>query len=334
MKYTFSALVIIFALISCEKDDIAITEPQSAVKQDILSFATQEDFDNTLAKVSTMTKAERNAWEKEQGFKSFGTICDEFYESINPEQFGSLDEVKAFVAKNSDKIELNTNTNDEIFCEPLEFNNGNKYLINSSKMVIIGSKVYKYIDSYLISSSIANVEKMKSFRNLVEVSNNSEYVIINNKGLMKVASAIENTAYKENTIKIGSDNYLIKLYLRTNSYYDVADPRNLHSGPNFSYAFRKTEYRLINYSRRMFIWWVTSYNSSITGSLTTTDSYNVSSTDNNININGPCDDSEYRLLCLNTPTFIYPNDNSTSYFVNYNITAKNIAKNLTVTLVK
>ncbi|GAB1414966.1 hypothetical protein MASR2M117_03720 [Paludibacter sp.] len=51
-----------------------------------------EEFNNTLLKVNSMTKSERLEWEKQQGFKSFGTICNEFYETIDPASFKSNEE--------------------------------------------------------------------------------------------------------------------------------------------------------------------------------------------------------------------------------------------------
>jgi len=91
--FTIAIIAIIFVLSSCEKDEVAQSQPQASTTKDILTFATQEDFDKTLAKVNAMTKEERLAWEKEQGFKSFGTMCDEFYETIDPSSFKSLEEV-------------------------------------------------------------------------------------------------------------------------------------------------------------------------------------------------------------------------------------------------
>lgn len=334
VKNILGLLTFIFVLTGCSQNEDAISTLEST-KQNILSFKTTDEFNETVSKVNAMSKTERLAWEKEQGIKSFGTICDEFYKTIDPRSFKNVDEVNAFVAKNNDKIKFTTSNSGNVYCEPQEFNNTNKYLINHFKMVIIGSKVYKYIDNNLISSDIVNIEKMKLLNSTIEISKNSQYEIIDNSSSqMKISSAIENTAYKENTIKIGSDNYLIKLYLRTNSYYDNADPRNQYPNPSVYYAYRRTEYRLINYSRWMFVWWITLYNSSIEGTLTTNDSYNVQRNITIIPIHGGCDDSGYMPLCLDAFTFIDVNINSTSYFVNYNVTATNLNKNLVVNLLK
>ncbi len=335
LKYTFSALMIIFALISCEKDDIAIMEPQSAIKQDILSFATQEDFDKTLAKVNSMTKEERLAWEKEQGFKSFGTICDEFYATVDPTSFKSVEEVKAFVAKNTDKIDFYTSSDGETYCEPKDYNGLYRNISGTNEIFIIGNKVYKVIENNLVSTSLERIDELKRCNAISTVKNNPAFEIQSTRSkISKVTNVIDNSAYKEGTIKIGSDNYKLKLYLRTTSYRDLSDQRNQSPYLSFYYGYRRTEYRHINYARWMMIWWVKRYNSYMSGTISTSDSYNVTQSLTIIPFSGGCDDSEYRQICDDIYTYIDPNNNSTSYFVNYNITAKNTEKDLSVQLTK
>ncbi|GAB1414965.1 hypothetical protein MASR2M117_03710 [Paludibacter sp.] len=55
---------------------------------------------------------------------------------------------------------------------------------------------------------------------------------------------------------------------------------------------------------------------------------------NGVNFSGGCDDSQYRRLHNDCYTYINPSNTSTSYFVNYNLTAKNKEKDLCVTLTK
>jgi hypothetical protein len=84
----------------------------------------------------------------------------------------------------------------------------------------------------------------------------------------------------------------------------------------------------------MWIWWVDKFNSKLSGTITTNDSYNVKQSLTIPTFNGSCDDSEYRRICDDIYSFIDPNNNSTSYFVNYDITATNLEKELSVNLKK
>lgn len=162
VKYIFSALLIIFAFISCEKEDVALSQPKTNETKDILSFATQEDFYKTLAKVNAMTKEERLAWEKKQGFKSFGTICDEFYETINPSSFKSVEEVKAFVAKNSDKIEFYTSSDGETYCVTKDFLSAERYLTNINQACKINNKVIVYSSNEISANQSLFMKKATS----------------------------------------------------------------------------------------------------------------------------------------------------------------------------
>ena len=136
-KLILSVFVITFTLTGCSKDEGIISSTASS-KQDILTFATIDEFNETLQKVNSMKPEERIAWEKEQGFKSYGTICDEFYKTVNPESFKNIDEVKIFVKKNSDKIELYTSSDGEIYCITKYFKNPKRYLLNKDKQYKIG----------------------------------------------------------------------------------------------------------------------------------------------------------------------------------------------------
>lgn len=338
IKYVFSVLLIIFTFTSCDKNDISIDESKTTETKDILAFSTMADFEKTLTKVNAMTKEERLSWEKEQGFKSFGTICDEFYETINPKTFKSIDEVEAFVAKNSDKIVLYTNSDGEMYCEPKNYNGLYRNIVGKFEMFIIGNKVYKVIGEELVSTDIENIDKLKRYNDMSLVKGNIAFEIQSNSrdrklDIAKAINVVENTAYNEGTKKIGSDTYKLKIYLRTTTHRDVADPRNQTPHAYFYYAFRRTEYRHINYARWLAIWWVKRYDSKLSGSITTKDSYDVSQSVN-VSLSGECDDSEYRAICNDIYTFIDPDNNSTSYFVSYNITATNTEKDLSVQLNK
>ena len=65
-KVIFIFAIILTALTSCEKEEIIVSETSKPQNKEILTFATQEEFEETLAKVNAMSKEERLAWEKEQ----------------------------------------------------------------------------------------------------------------------------------------------------------------------------------------------------------------------------------------------------------------------------
>ena len=227
IKYILSVLITIFALTSCDKEELNVAESQTALKQSILTFSTQEEFTNTMDKVNAMSKVQRLNWEKEQGFKSFGTICDEFYETINPEQFKSIEEVKSFVAKNADKIELYTSSDGETYCVTKDFRNTKRYLINRDKEYKIGVTTYKE-----------------------EGDNQAEkYSVTNSLGLQKANAAIVTSDEIIDENKIGSDTYRMHIWINTYNYYDTS----------VYVTFLKNELKLSNFARWLAIWWERTY---------------------------------------------------------------------------
>lgn len=239
INYILSVLITIFALTSCDKEELNVVESQTTLKQSILTFSTQEEFTNTMDKVNAMSKVQRLNWEKEQGFKSFGTICDEFYEKINPEQFKSIEEVKLFVSKNADKIELYTSSDRETYCVVKDFRNTKRYLINRDKEYKIGVTTYKE-----------------------EGDNQAEkYSVINSLGLQKANAAIVTSDEIIDENKIGSDTYRMHIWIDTYNYYDTS----------VYVTFLKNELKLSNFARWLAIWWERTYSTDYRITLKTTD---------------------------------------------------------------
>ena len=66
------------------------------------------DYDNALSSLTQMSREEILDWEDSKGFRSFGSIADSIYYSINPDDFKSVDEIYEFVKNNEKYIELIT----------------------------------------------------------------------------------------------------------------------------------------------------------------------------------------------------------------------------------
>ena len=171
IKYALSILAITFVMTSCSKtsDELASV---ASTKQDILTFKTTEEFNSTVQKVNSMKTDERISWEKSQGFKSFGTICNDFYATINPQDFKTIKEIEDFVAKNNDKIQIYVNKDGDKYCEVQEFDNSARYLMNKEKMYIVGSTVVKQFLEGTVSTDIANIDVLKNAKSYFDLNAN------------------------------------------------------------------------------------------------------------------------------------------------------------------
>jgi|GEM_PF-5943993 len=126
-----------------------------------------------------MTKQQRLAWEKEQGFKSFGSKGDSTYENTNPDNFKSKAEMEEFLVKNSNYFEVKTNSNGDKYVDLIEHSNNLRYLMNEDKMFIVGDKAFKSMNNELLSDKLVNFDKVKK----------AESKNISNSGMSKVIAS-------------------------------------------------------------------------------------------------------------------------------------------------
>lgn len=223
-KYKFFVLLLVSAIfISCEKEDVAIQKTTNIEKQNILTFKNAEEFNETMVKVNSMNEAQRKNWETEQGFESFGSICDKFYKTIKPEKFKSKDEVNSFVLDNIDKIQIYTDDTGEEYCEVQEFNNPARFLLNCDRMYLIGTTVYKEFGDRIISTDIYNFERLKNVTNIEAILSEPTFKLSEKHNINKISSANITEASGSATAKIGSETY--KLSVSFDSYYYSGESR-------------------------------------------------------------------------------------------------------------
>lgn len=261
-KYKIFALLLVSVIfISCKKEDIAIQQTTNIEKQNILAFKTIEEFNETLVKVNSMSETERKTWETEQGFKSFGTICDEFYKNIDPKSFKNYNDVGNFVEKNSKYIELFTDANNETYCIPKEFYNAERFILNQDKMYIIGTTVFKKFDEKLIATNIINFNEVYSAEKISDL--NIYLKDEQTTPIQKVINTNITEASASGTCVIGTtiwnkDSYKVTAKIKT-------EPVS---------AGFYTTLSIYNYSMTLGIWWYIDAFSNYSFSYTVTDSNN------------------------------------------------------------
>jgi hypothetical protein len=234
-KYVLGILAITFVMTSCSKNEDALATVAST-KQDILTFKTVEEFNTTVQKVNTMKPEERIAWEESNGFKSFGTICDEVYKRIDPTKFKSLQEVKDTVNALSDYLEMNQNADGQYYVDLKECSNNARYLLNKDKMYIIGNIAYKSLGEELISDNICNIEKLKS-RNSSNLTDN-----IAKKGIRASipAGRFANQDIWGASVTVSGQKYVMRVVLETKPY---------------DYQTRLDRYTFYNYKWTLWTYW-------------------------------------------------------------------------------
>jgi hypothetical protein len=240
VKYIFSVLVIIFAFTSCDKEEVTINQSQIGTTKDILTFATQEDFDKTLAKVNAMTKEERLEWEKEQGFKSFGTICDEFYDNIDFEKFKSIEDVRNLDPKNQYLDIYMSSGNYNI--EPKEMVSKEKFIANNERMFIISNRVYKIVESKLVSANVSNISSLKLIESFDKASSNPIFELNNP---LKISNRLKIKTSELHNLEAKNSNYKTEFRYQTENFWVILPAT----------TYREVEYTIKNYKKSWAGWY-------------------------------------------------------------------------------
>ncbi|MHB9140337.1 MAG: hypothetical protein ACYC25_00490 [Paludibacter sp.] len=229
-KYVFAVLAITFALTSCSNNEDALATVQNS-KQDILTFKNNEEFQSTLQQVIMLNDSELIEWENSKGFKSFGITCDEFYASIDLKEFKSLDDVKNYVSIHSDLLEIYQNETGDNFLEVQEFKNPSRYLMNTSRMYIIGDLVYKQYDDGIATTNIANISKLKNTKDINLLINDNLVTIFSNKNFnskQKAANVVTNVSSADANANNSTGKRNIHVWIETSNYqHDNITERNV-----------------------------------------------------------------------------------------------------------
>lgn len=201
---------------------------QQQIENVIPTFASQEEYNEILEKVMSMSPDELAIYEQGKGYKSFGRICDEFYENIDVTQFESIDDIYAYVENHSCYLMFYEAIDGEIYCEKRNYKAPELYLVNQDRQCMIGGELYTNTMYENMENINLSTLKSKILTNSISQSTN---VVKSTRGLPEY-EIIKNLPVK-------------------NSYYRV---HIMFSIPKSSPLM--VQYDIKNYDRIMGIWFL------------------------------------------------------------------------------
>ncbi len=172
---------LLFALslmaVSCSERIEDMESEQVANLLDIATFKNNEEYQNSLIKVLSMSTNELKEYEESIGYLSFGRECEEFYNSIDFESFATFEELESFVEANSDYLVFNKDDNGELYLETVYCNSIDRYIMNKDRMFLIGDDIYKVFEDGVIISDASNLDDLKkiNFNSIDKVAENKDY---------------------------------------------------------------------------------------------------------------------------------------------------------------
>ena len=157
--FILSGFIAVLCIVSCEKSNIeTLKEGYSSIEE------LNAEINKTLA-FSSMH--ERLAYEKSKGFTSFGSICDQIYESVVTDaSITTQEDLISLVKKYDEYLELITDEEGELYLETELYDNPKRYIINEQKEFIFADKVIKVFDDGEISMNSDSKELLSNIENL------------------------------------------------------------------------------------------------------------------------------------------------------------------------
>ena len=173
MKATKTTLIVgllamMFLAVGCKKEK---TEEKVASNSDacigMLQFNSAEEFRETQEKVLAMNEAERREWERQQGFKSYATKCEELFEELEDKGIDSDEDIYNFVKENPDFFFIREEEGEKYLTSYLEYSSYYQF-VDENKMLQIGENVIKVFDEGVISARIDKVEDLLNVTSFYE----------------------------------------------------------------------------------------------------------------------------------------------------------------------
>ncbi|MDD2385672.1 MAG: hypothetical protein PHP52_02695 [Bacteroidales bacterium] len=186
------AFVSLFGLTSCDKELNEEVSPQNKY----ITYQSSDEYSKKLNEIVNMTQEERANYEISNGYISFGRYCDEFYSTIDFEQFKSMDEIITFVNKNKEYLKLNVDVNGEYTVDVAYDDKFSRYMCGLNKIFIIKDTAYKVLEDNLIYCNSGYVEELEK----ITEDNYLNYMKINEFAFIDSRQGL-------NTLKDDSTNY-------------------------------------------------------------------------------------------------------------------------------
>jgi len=179
-------MVLTIVSISCEKNDLSYDVSESDA---ILHFDSMKEMRIEASKLLKLSIEEKEQWTKEKGFISFGIEADKFYESIDPEEFENIIEIKSYV-DNSKYLEIVEGEKGELYVETKNSNSPFRYFMNKDGVFSVGDKAIRLLCNQMVIGCIDNIERLKQYDDITIFDALEEFeVIMPENSLTKSISA-------------------------------------------------------------------------------------------------------------------------------------------------
>lgn len=167
----FAIIMAAFALfVGCKKEKTEEKNPSaSEACVGMLHFNSAEEFRETQEKVLAMSETERREWERQQGFKSFATKCEELFEGLEAKGINSDEDIYSFVKENSDYFYIREEEGEKYLTSYLEYSSYYQF-VDENRMLRIGDNVIKVFDEGVVTAPVINENNLLNVTSFYETA--------------------------------------------------------------------------------------------------------------------------------------------------------------------
>ncbi|NHB67639.1 hypothetical protein [Perlabentimonas gracilis] len=246
-----TAVLTVFS--GCSKDEGLVPDAQMDEKE-MLVLKDYEEYSSALNKVLTLDEDELRLWEEQQGFKSFGRMCDEMYENVKQKDFTTIEGLMEFVNNNNRFLKLEKMESGDYVLEVALEKHSNRYLLNRDMMYAIGGTAYKVFEEGVASISVQNKEILKNAQTLKEVEacmSSKQNDSKNNYDISVKNIYGPGTFFATKWEEIGRDAVKTTISLDYQHRTELADPMDSNSSVPVTYRYNIVKVR--GYEKKL--WW-------------------------------------------------------------------------------
>lgn len=165
-RFTLFAIVMaaFVLLVGCkkEKTEIVAFAPHASVSG-MLHFNSAEEFLETQPKVLAMSETERREWERQQGFKSYATKCEELFEELEAKGINSDEDIYDFVKENPDYFYIREEEGEKYLTSYYD-NSPYSHFMNCDQVFAIGDTLIKVFEHYIAKTTLNKKEEANSLK--------------------------------------------------------------------------------------------------------------------------------------------------------------------------
>ncbi len=225
-----------------EKEEMPI---QQLNDNKMLVFNSLQEMDTLIKKTSLMQLEELIAYEDAKGYKSFGRVCDEFYITIVPENFKSMEDILRFAEENSKYLQIEIDEDGETSIMPTNFHSTEKFIMNENKMYQIGNTVYRVFDNGVVSTSLENSQNLTDIKeeNLLSYQTDGRYLYTFNAAAINCKSGLAACGNAATDFHAnGNERVVIKIWATSTRTTDpLGNPFNSYLALQYTaYAQKRT----------------------------------------------------------------------------------------------